>query len=135
MSYHQLLLIGDSNVARFLPGVKTARADQELQATTLLRATNLVQVKDHLTNPTQASEHVVLAALTNLVTSFIYEDSTSLAAYCEKTFASVMSWVETGRSHLTGALANVSVFLVPRSFGAPSGKRLCIAPSPLRPEG
>jgi hypothetical protein len=111
MSYHQLLLIGDSNVARFLPGVKAARADQELQATTLLRATNLVQVKDHLTSPKQASEHVVLAALTNLVTSYIYEDSTALATYCEQTFASVMSWVEAGQTHLTGALTNVSILL------------------------
>jgi hypothetical protein len=108
MTYHQLLLLGDSNVARFLPVIKSARKDQELQATSMLRATNLVQLKEKLATPESASEHVILAALTNLITSHVYVDSATLTSYCESTFSNVMNWIEAGRIHLSGAHENVS---------------------------
>jgi hypothetical protein len=111
MTYHQLLLVGDSNVARFLPAVKSARRDQELQATSMLRATNLVQLREKLATPVSASEHVILAAMTNIITSHVYVDSASLTTYCESTFSSVMNWIEAGRIHLSGAHENVSINL------------------------
>ncbi len=46
MTYHQIIIAGDSNVARFLPVVKAAKKDGELQATELLRVTNAVQLKE-----------------------------------------------------------------------------------------
>jgi hypothetical protein len=108
MSYHQLLIAGDSNVARFLPMVKAAKKGAELQATDLLRATNAVQLKEHLSSPKQASDHIIVAALTNLVTSHVYVDSNALISHCEKTFAELMTWVEAGRSNLPGENTNVS---------------------------
>jgi len=108
MSYHQLLLIGDSNVARFLPTVKSSRKDQELQATSMWRATNLVQLKEKLATPEAAAEHVVVAALTNVITSHVYVDSATLTAYCANTFSAIMNCIEAGRAHLPGAHENVS---------------------------
>jgi len=114
MTYHQLLLVGDSNVARYLPTVKSARKDQELQATAMLRATNLVQLKEKLATPEVAAEHVIVAALTNLITSHVYVDSASLTTFCETTFAGVSNWIEAGRIHLSGAHENVSLYFTIR---------------------
>jgi hypothetical protein len=109
MTYHQIIIAGDSNVARFLPVVKAAKKDGELQATELLRVTNVVQLKEQLSVPKQASDHLIVAALTNIITSHVYQDSNALISFCERTFAEVMTWVEAGRTYLPGANANVSL--------------------------
>jgi hypothetical protein len=67
-----------------------------------------VQLKDHLSSPKQASDHIIVAALTNLITSHVYVDSNTLISHCERTFAELMTWVEAGRSNLPGANTNVS---------------------------
>jgi hypothetical protein len=108
MTYHQLLIAGDSNVARFLPMVKAAKKDGELQATEMIRATNEVQLKEQLSSPKQPSEHLIVAALTNVITSHVYHDSRTLTSFCERFFSEVMTWIEAGRANLPGANANVS---------------------------
>jgi hypothetical protein len=107
MTYHQLLIAGDSNVARFLPVVKSAKKDGELQATEMFRATNAVQLKEQLATPKQTSDHLIVAALTNIITSHVYSDSTSLTSFCERSFSEVMTWIEAGRTFLPGANTNV----------------------------
>ena len=113
MTYHQILIAGDSNVARFLPVVKAAKKDGELQATSLLRATNAIQLKEQLSSPKETSDHVVVAALTNIITSHVYKDSTTLVSFCERTFSEMMTWVEAGRANLPGANTHVCCFIHP----------------------
>jgi hypothetical protein len=112
MTYHQLLIAGDSNVARFLPVVKATKRDGELQATELLRATNAVQLKEHLASPKQPSDHLIVAALTNVITSHVFSNTSTMTSYCERTFSELMTWIEAGRANLPGANTNVSDWII-----------------------
>jgi hypothetical protein len=107
MSYHQLVIAGNSNVARFLPVVKAAKKDGELQATELVRAMNKIQLKEQLSMPKGASEHLIVAALTNIITSHVYRDSKTLTAFCERVFSEVMTWIEAGQANMPGSNENV----------------------------
>jgi hypothetical protein len=66
-------ILGDSNVSRFLPIVKEAKTDKAVQDATLTRVINAVQLQDALTNPPEEKSTLIIAALTNLLTSAYFE--------------------------------------------------------------
>lgn len=68
------VIIGDSNVDRNFPKLQTSESEDPLvQSTVMVRATNLVQIHDALLSITDQKQSIILAGLTNPLTSHLFE--------------------------------------------------------------
>jgi hypothetical protein len=106
----KLFIVGDSNVDRFFPVVKAARNDPSIQDATVLRATNLAQIKEALVPAVsvEARSHVLLACLTNPVSSFPYEGALAmLLKHCTEVFDQIKAYIVEGRGATPGHLEQV----------------------------
>ncbi len=104
-----VFIIGDSNIDRNLPKLKTSEGQDELiQSASMVRATNLIQIKDALLAQNQTDNVlIVLAGLTNPVTSHMFEDLKTLRVHCEKVFGQVKAWILEGRTTNPDSLGKV----------------------------
>ena len=105
----KLYLIGDSNVDRHFAKVKSARNDPCFESVTVVKATNLAQVKGAV-SPAELAEarsHVLLACLTNPIASFPFTDVSSLLKHCDSLFTQVKSYIAEGRAAVPGDLEQV----------------------------
>jgi hypothetical protein len=105
----KLYLIGDSNVDRHFAKVKSARNDPCFESVTVVKATNLAQVKGAV-SPAELAEarsHVLLACLTNPIASFPFTDVSSLLKHCDSVFTQVKSYIAEGRAAIPGDLEQV----------------------------
>ncbi len=107
MSQTALHLIGDSNVVRYLPLVKSVKDDPFIQDSTMSKAVNAVQLQEVLSTPQKAHPVIIIAAMTNPITSLPFEDYSSMIKHCEKFFTEVKAWVEAGRASTVGAFEKV----------------------------
>jgi hypothetical protein len=106
----KLCLIGDSNVDRHFAKVKAARDDPCFQNVSIIRATNLAQVKAAVSPPevTEARSHVLLACLTNPIADYQFTDLPSLLKHCDSIFTQLKSYIAGGRATLPGDLEQVN---------------------------
>jgi hypothetical protein len=95
-------IFGDSNIVRYLPKLQEAKSDPSIQAVTLTKSTNAVLLRDGLSNPKSAFPLVIVAALTNLVTSKYFDDYDLLVEHCKNVFSDVLLWAQEGRDNLDG---------------------------------
>ncbi len=116
MARTSLHLVGDSNVIRYLPLVKSVKDDPYVQESTMSRAVNVVQLEEALTSPAKVTPIVIIAALTNPIISYPFEDYSGMLKHCEKFFSQVKAWIVAGRSALPGAFEKVISFLSPLSM-------------------
>ncbi len=102
-------IVGDSNIDRYLPLVKSCKEDPSIQDVSFAKATNLVQVQAALVPapPNTIVPHVVLACLTNPITNFPYEDYAGMITHCNKIFNQVQAWIQEGRGALPGTMSQV----------------------------
>ncbi len=70
MSQTSLHLVGDSNVIRYLPLVKSVKDDPYIQESTMSRAVNVVQLQEALSSPSIVTPVVIVAALTNPIIAY-----------------------------------------------------------------
>lgn len=116
MSKTSLHLVGDSNVIRYLPLVKSVKDDPYIQESTMSRAVNVVQLEEALTSPAKVTPIVIIAALTNPIISYPFEDYSGMLKHCEKFFSQVKAWIVAGRSALPGAFEKVTYVFCPLYF-------------------
>jgi hypothetical protein len=109
----KLYIIGDSNVDRYFPLVKAARKEPSIQNASVVRATNLAQIKEALV-PTVLAEtrsHVLLACLTNPITNYSYEGAIPmLVKHCEEVFDQLKAYITEARGVTPGDLEQVKFF-------------------------
>jgi len=110
-------LLGDSNVSRYLPVVKEAKTDAAVQDATFTRVVNEVQLKEALTNPVEVRPTLIIASLTNLITSAYFESFDKLRIHADRTFNNVLTWLTEGRQVLEGFGTRVSPFIRVLIFG------------------
>jgi hypothetical protein len=105
-----VFIIGDSNIDRNLPKLKASEEKDDLiQSTKMARATNLVQIQDALLGQVPAGNVlVVLAGLTNPVTSYLFEDLKAMREHCSKVFRQIKAWILEGRTTNPESLTKVS---------------------------
>ena len=105
----KLCLIGDSNVDRHFAKVKSARNDPCFQNVTVVRATNLAQVKAAVSPPelAEARSHVLLACMTNPIADYQFTDVPALLKHCEAIFTQLKSFIAEGRATVPGDLEQV----------------------------
>jgi hypothetical protein len=108
MSQTSLHLIGDPNVVRYLPLVKSVKDDPFIQDSTMSKAVNAVQLQEVLSSPQKAHPVIILAAMTNPITAHPFEEYTAMIKHCERFFTEVKAWIESGRSSIVGAYQKVS---------------------------
>ncbi len=106
----KLYLIGDSNVDRHFTKVKSARNDPCFQSVTVIRATNLAQVKAAVSPPevAEARSHVLLACLTNPISDYPYTDVPALLKHCDSIFTQLKSFIAEGRAAVPGDMEQVN---------------------------
>jgi hypothetical protein len=106
----KLCLIGDSNVDRHFAKVQAARNDPCFQNVTIIRATNLAQVKAAVSPPevTEARSHVLLACVTNPIADYQFTDVPSLLKHCDSIFTQLKSYIAEGRATVPGDLEQVN---------------------------
>ena len=106
----KLFIIGDSNVDRYFPTVRAARKEPSIQDATVVRATNLAQIKEALL-PTVLSEprsHVLLACLTNPITNYSYEGAMPmLVKHCGEVYDQLKAYITEARVATPGDLEQV----------------------------
>jgi hypothetical protein len=105
----KLCIIGDSNVDRHFAKVKSARNDPCFQNVTVVRATNLAQVKEAVCPPelAEARSHVLLACVTNPIADYQFTDVPALLKHCEAIFTQLKSFIAEGRANVPGDLEQV----------------------------
>jgi hypothetical protein len=106
------VILGDSNVVKYLPLLKEKKSDPSLQATTVSRATNVVLLQDLLSNPKVVNALVIISAMTNIITSKYFDDYDLMIDHCRNTFTDVLLWLQEGRKALSGFAETVCVFQV-----------------------
>ena len=117
----KLFIIGDSNVDRYFPVVKAARNEPSIQDATVVRATNLAQIKEALL-PTVLSgprSHVLLACLTNPITNYSYEGAMPmLVKHCGEVYDQLKACITEARVTTPGDLEQVYLiyFLKKKTF-------------------
>ena len=111
MSKTSLHLVGDSNVIRYLPLVKSVKDDPYIQESTMSRAVNVVQLEEALTSPAKVTPIVIIAALTNPIISYPFEDYSGMLKHCERFFSQVKAWIVAGRSALPGTFEKVTSYI------------------------
>jgi hypothetical protein len=104
MSYH---IYGDSNIARFLPAVKERSTDPQYQTITFTKATNLVLLRDAVSKPEVAHPIIVIAALTNPLTSKYFDNFGEMLSHCKDIFTGLQTWIQEGRETLPGFATQV----------------------------
>ncbi len=102
-------MIGDSNVARYLPLVKSVKDDPFVQDSTMSKAVNYVQLQDNLSAPQKVHPVIIVAALTNPLISHPFVEYTVMKQFCDTFFAQVKAWIAAGRSALPGTFAKVHI--------------------------
>ena len=111
----KLFIIGDSNVDRYFPAVRAARKEPSIQDATVVRATNLAQIKEALL-PTVLSEprsHVLLACLTNPITNYSYEGAMPmLVKHCGEVYDQLKAYITEARVATPGDLEQVFFFFL-----------------------
>jgi hypothetical protein len=107
MSQTAVHLVGDSNVIRYLPLVKSVKDDPFVQDATMSRAVNVIQLQDALSSPQKGHPVVIIAALTNPVISYPFEDYSGMKRHCDQFFSQVKAWIAAGRAAIPGAFAKV----------------------------
>jgi len=97
-------------VDRHFAKVKAARDDPCFQNVSIIRATNLAQVKAAVSPPevTEARSHVLLACLTNPIADYQFTDVPSLLKHCDSIFTQLKSYIAGGRATLPGDLEQVN---------------------------
>ena len=106
------VILGDSNVIKYLPLLKERKSDPSLQATTVSRATNVVLLQDLLSNPKAVHALVIISAMTNIITSKYFDDYDLMIDHCRNTFTDVLLWLQEGREALSGFAETVCVLPV-----------------------
>ncbi len=96
------LLLGDSNVIRYLPLLKEKKSDPAIQSVNLARATNAMTLQDALSHPKSAHTTVIVSAITNLLTAKYFDDFDDMTAHCKTVFSDVLLWIQEGREALDG---------------------------------
>ncbi len=110
-------LIGDSNIDRHLPKLKsTEDKDPLIQSSTMVRATNMVQLKDAILSYTEQLPLVVLAGLTNPITSHMFDGLPGMRENCVRTFSQIRAWIQEGRTTNPGSLSKVVTLLIQIAF-------------------
>jgi hypothetical protein len=107
----KLYIIGDSNVDRYFPLVKAAHNEPSIQDATVVRATNLAQIKEALVPavPTKTRSHVLLACLTNPITNYPYEGALPmLVKHCEEVFDKLKAYITEARGTTPGDMEQVN---------------------------
>ncbi len=104
------VILGDSNVVKYLPLLKEKKSDPSLQATTVSRATNVVLLQDLLSNPKAVHALVIISAMTNIITSKYFDDFDLMIDHCRNTFTDVLLWLQEGREALSGFAETVCTF-------------------------
>ena len=109
----KLYLIGDSNVDRHFAKIKSARNDPCFESVTVVKATNLAQVKGAVSPAelVEARSHVLLACLTNPIASFPFTDVPSLLKHCDSVFTQVKSYIAEGRAAVPGDMEQVNAWV------------------------
>ena len=107
MAQTSLHLIGDSNVVRYLPLVKSVKDDPFIQESTMSKAVNSVQLQEVLSAPQKVYPTIILAAMTNPITACPFEDYPQMIKHCERFFTEVKAWIEAGRASAVGAYQKV----------------------------
>jgi hypothetical protein len=100
-------LYGDSNVVRFLPKLKEVKSDPSIQSVSMTKTTNEVLLRDALSNPTSAYPLIIIASLTNLITSKYFEDYDLMVEHCKTVFNDVQLWIQEGRDNVDGFASQV----------------------------
>jgi hypothetical protein len=103
------LLLGDSNIIRYLPMLKEKKSDPAIQSVVLARATNAVALQDSLCNPKTAHTTVIVSAITNLLTSKYFDDFDDMTAHCKTVFNDLLLWIQEGREALDGFAQQVTI--------------------------
>ncbi len=111
------LLLGDSNIIRYLPLLKEKKSDPAIQSVVLARATNAVTLQDSLCNPKTAHTTVIVSAITNLITSKYFDDFDDMTTHCKAVFNDLLLWIQEGREALDGFAQQVPI-LFPLSISA-----------------
>ncbi len=114
----ETLILGDSNVVRYLPKLKETSSDPSIQSVSLIKTTNEVLLRDALSNPRSVSPLIIVAALTNLVTSKYFEDYDLLIEHCKSVFNDVQLWIQEGRNNLDGFASQVCNHFIHNLFWA-----------------
>ncbi len=106
----KLYLIGDSNVDRHFAKIKSARNDPCFQSVTVIRATNLAQVRAAVSPPevAEARSHVLLACLTNPIADYLFTDVPALLKHCDSIFTQLKSFIAEGRAAVPGDMEQVN---------------------------
>jgi hypothetical protein len=96
----KLCLIGDSNVDRHFAKIKAARNDPYFQNVSVIRATNMAQVKAAVSPPevAEARSHVLLACVTNPIADYQFTTVASLLKHCDSVFTQLKSYIAEGRA-------------------------------------
>jgi hypothetical protein len=89
--------------------VKSVKDDPYIQESTMSRAVNVVQLEEALSSPAKVFPIVIVAAMTNPIIAYPYEDHTGMVKHCDRFFSQVKAWIATGRSALPGTFSKVSV--------------------------
>jgi hypothetical protein len=118
----RLYIVSDSNVDRYFPVVKAARDDPSIQDATVLRATNLAQIKEALVPAVsvEARSHVLLACLTNPISNYPYEGALSmLLKHCTEVFDQLKAYIVEGRGATPGHLEQVRKYFTSVIMASP----------------
>jgi len=103
-------IFGDSNFVRFLPKLKETKSDPSIQSVSMTKATNEVLLRDAVSNPRSAYPLIIVAALTNLITSKFFDDYDLMIEHCKTVFNDLLLWVQEGRDNLEGFASQVCVY-------------------------
>jgi hypothetical protein len=101
-------IFGDSNVARFLPKLKEIKSDPSIQSVSMTKSTNEVLLRDALSSPKSAYPLIIIASLTNLITSKYFEDYDLMVEHCKAVFNNVQLWIQEGRDNIDGFATQVN---------------------------
>jgi hypothetical protein len=107
--------VGDSNVNRHLNHAKAAYpSDHSLRQSHLITAFNGEQLQSSLTGQNEHRRCVVIAALTNPITNFLFLGGDQLIIDVRLFLQQLCSWIQQGRNYDDGT--NHNVFILPPQF-------------------
>jgi len=110
-----LSIVGDSNVNHHLDQAKAANpADPTLRQSHLITAFNGAQLQSSLTGQNEHRRFVVVAALTNPITSLVFLGGDQLIIDVRLFLQQFCSWIQQGRNYGYGT--NSNVFILPPQF-------------------
>jgi hypothetical protein len=108
-------IIGDSNVNRHLNQAKAANpADTYIRQSHLITAFNGQQLQSSLVSQNEHRKFVVIAALTNPITSLVFLGGDQLIIDVRLLLQQLSSWIQQGRNYDDGT--NSNIFILPPQF-------------------